>query len=324
MEASTKTEQGSNEEVITSYKGFDQNWQCRGFQFAVGETFVHEGDVKACRSGFHACEYPLDVFNYYAPAGNRFAVVEQSGQLSRHSDDTKVASKTLTVKAEIGLPGLIKAAIEYTVSRCKPADPDSPGFSDQKNGAASSTGDYGAASSTGDYGAASSTGYRGAASSTGDQGAASSTGYRGAASSTGYQGAASSTGDRGAASSTGYQGAASSTGYRGAASSTGYRGAASSTGYRGAASSTGYRGAASSTGDQGAASSTGEHAVAMACGYEGRAMAGETSAIVLVYRNDDGELIHIRASKVGENGIKAGAWYQLNSEGEFVECSATT
>jgi hypothetical protein len=57
----------------------------------------------------------------------------------------------------------------------------------------------------------------------------------------------------------------------------------------------------------------------MACGYEGRAMAGETGAIVLAYRNDDGDLIHIRASKVGENGIEPGTWYLLNAEGEFVK-----
>ncbi|TWI41058.1 hypothetical protein IP92_05779, partial [Pseudoduganella flava] len=137
------------EETITSYKGFDANWKCRDFQYAVGETFTHEGDVEACRSGFHACEYPLDVFTYYPPAGNRFAIVEQSGQLSRHDDDTKVASKTLKVSAEISLAGMIKAAIEYTVKRCKPVDPESPALSNEDQGAASSTGDQGAASSTG-------------------------------------------------------------------------------------------------------------------------------------------------------------------------------
>ena len=196
---------------ITSYKGFNKNWQCRGFQFKVGESYQHDGKVKACESGFHACEYPLDVFGYYPPAGNRFAVVQQSGELSRHDGDTKVASKSLSVMAEINIAGLVKAAIEYTTSRCEPVDPDSP------------------ASSTGDYGAASSTGY------------------------------------------------------------------------------------------QGAASSTGKHSVAIACGYQGRAMAGDTGAIVLVFRDDDDNIVHIRASKVGENGIKAGVWYMLDSDGQFVE-----
>jgi hypothetical protein len=175
-------------------KGFDSALKCRGFLYVIGETYTHDGEVKACSAGFHACQYPLDVFNYYAPAGSRFAIVEQGGTLSLHQDDSKVASSTIKVSAEIGLPGLIKAAIEYTFSRAKPEN------------AEHSTGYQGAASSTGDYGAASSTGNRGAASSTGDYGAASSTGYQGAASSTGYQGAASSTGKQGAAMASGYGG----------------------------------------------------------------------------------------------------------------------
>ena len=178
---------------ITAYKGFDKDLKCRGFQFEVGKSYTHDGEVAACKGGFHACEHPLNVFRYYAPANSRFAVVEQSGDLSRRCDATKVASRTITIKAELDLPGLIRAAIEYTFKQAKPVDPASP---------------------------------------------------------------------------------------------------------------------ASATGDQGAA---------IAVGYQGRAMAGETGAIVLAYRNDDGEIIHIRASKVGDNGIKAGVWYSLSEDGEFVE-----
>ncbi|QJT69884.1 putative ADP-ribosyltransferase [Acinetobacter phage fEg-Aba01] len=122
-------------ETITSYKGFDKNLQCRGFQYEIGKTFKHKGKVKACGSGFHACEYPLDVFGYYAPGElNRFAVVEQSGDLSRGNDDTKVASKSITIKAEVDIPFLVKAAIEYTTSRCEPIKEDSPAFTDKDHG----------------------------------------------------------------------------------------------------------------------------------------------------------------------------------------------
>ena len=75
----------------------------------------------------------------------------------------------------------------------------------------------------------------------------------------------------------------------------------------------------SNTGNRSAAEVTGAHSIAAALGYSSKAKAGESGAIVCVYRNDDNELIHIRASKVGENGIEAGKWYTLNESGEFIE-----
>ena len=138
------------EEIVTSYKGFDANLKCRDMQYTMGETAIHEGNVEACAGGLHACSYPLDVFRYYSPNNSRFAIVEQSGNLSRHEEDSKVASRKLTLKAEIGIPGIIKAAIEYTMSRTLPVDKKSPAYAEADYGAASATGTRGAASATGE------------------------------------------------------------------------------------------------------------------------------------------------------------------------------
>jgi hypothetical protein len=193
------------EEVIESVKGFSLDWKCRGFRFELGKTYEHQGKVKACASGFHACENPLDVFGYYSPGTSRFATVKQSGILARHGDDTKIASAKITIEAELKLPDLIDRAVKWVFAHAKPADTK---HAEGYQSAASSTGYQSAASSTGYRSAASSTGYRSAASSTGYQSAASSTGYRSAASSTGYQSAASSTGDQSAAMSSGLEGRA--------------------------------------------------------------------------------------------------------------------
>ena len=128
-----------------NYKGMDKEMRCRGFQYEVGKEYETD-KAEACECGFHACEYPLDVFKYYPPAGSRFFEVEQSGELSRSSDDGKVASTKIKIGAEISISGLVKAAIEYTRERAV------------KEEGASATGYRGAASATGDQGAASATG----------------------------------------------------------------------------------------------------------------------------------------------------------------------
>ena len=98
--------------TIKTYKGFDTDLKCRGFQFEVGKEY-EEPSAKACDRGYHACEQPIEVFGYYAPGQSRYCEVEQSGELDRKGDDSKVASSRIKIGAEIGVPGIIKAQIEY-------------------------------------------------------------------------------------------------------------------------------------------------------------------------------------------------------------------
>ena len=154
-------------ESIKTYKGFNKNMTYRGFQYEEGKEYEEE-IVEVCDHGFHACEYPLDCLNYYYPNESVYHEVEQSGEIQKHNDDTKVASTKIKIGAEISIAGLVKAAIEYTVKRVK-----KDAESDEKHGASSATGDYGASSATGTYGASSATGTCGASSATGYCGASS-------------------------------------------------------------------------------------------------------------------------------------------------------
>ena len=151
-----------------NYKGMSKDMKCRGFQYEVGKEYETDKAV-ACECGFHACEYPLDVFNYYPPSTSRFFEVEQSGEISKHGEDSKVASTKIKIGAELSIAGLVKAAVEFTKERCTQAEEDK---------------------ATGDQGAASATGYQGAASATGNQGAASATGKSSAAMACGIEGKA--------------------------------------------------------------------------------------------------------------------------------------
>ncbi|EGL1452910.1 hypothetical protein IP241_001830 [Salmonella enterica subsp. enterica serovar Infantis] len=214
---------------IVTFKGFNKDLKCRGFQFAIGETFHHDGKVEACGSGFHACECPFDVFSYYPPAESRYAETISFGITdSEEGGDTKIASSSITIKDELTLPQFIQRGIEWIWSKIDKS------LEQQIM--------------CGSWSAATNTGNRSAATNTGDWSAATNTGY------------------------------------------------------------------------QSAAEVSGSQSVAASLGIEGKARASEGGAIVLCYRDEDGELIHIRASKVGENGIMPNTWYQLDKDGEFVEC----
>ena len=196
------------------YKATDKDMKCRGFQYELGKTAEVEGDIELCKNGLHACEMPLDVLGYYAPGdGSRYFEAElEDVSDEKHSDDTKRVGKKLTLSAEIGIPGLVKAQVEYVKAQCdfdntiNKADAENKNHATGESGAASATGESGAASATGESGAASATGWRGAASATGESGAASATGESGAASATGVRGAASATGEYCVAMTTGFFG----------------------------------------------------------------------------------------------------------------------
>ena len=305
-----------NKEII-AYKGFNQDWTCRGYQYEVGKTYVHKGDVKAYRSGFHACEYPLDVLSYYSPAVSKFAVVKMSGETSKDSDDTKIASAKITIETEINLPEMVKKAVEWIKGK---VDWDAAKVSNTGDwSAATNTGYRSAATNTGDWSVATNTSSRSAATDTGNRSVATNTGNRSVATNTGNRSVATNTGDLSVATNTGDLSVATNTGDWSVATNTGNRSAATNTGYQSVATNTGDWSVATNTGNRSVAEVSGEQSIAVALGWQSKAKASIDGAIVCVYRNDDGELIHIKASKVGENNIKADTWYTLDEFGEFIE-----
>ena len=153
----------------TMYKGFDKDLKCRGYQYEEGKEYIHEGEVKACKGGFHACENPFDVFDFYAPNKfHRFCEVEGSGKEDKQ--DKKSSFEKIKIVAEIGLGGLIKAGVKFCLDRVKWTDESS------------ATGNYSGASATGNYSGASATGDYSGASATGNCSGASATGYKSGAS----------------------------------------------------------------------------------------------------------------------------------------------
>ena len=323
--------------VVKSYKGFNKDMTCRGFQYKEGKEYKTSKAV-VCNEGFHACEHPLVCLDYYPPNTSIYHEVEQTGEFSSVfcGRDSKIASTKIKIGAKLSIAGLVQAAIDFTKSKTvtmqdatedygvSSATGDSGVSSATGNsGVSSATGSGGVSSATGNSGVSSATGICGASSATGDYGASSATGYKGASSATGYCGASSATGDYGVSSATGDSGVSSATGSGGVSSATGYCGASSATGDYGVSSATGDCGASSATGYKGASSADNSTAVAVAWGYKSKAKGCIGAHIVCAeWKYDkfksDWFFVGAKMSIVDGVKIKADTYYTLR-DGEFVE-----
>ena len=272
------------------FKGFDKDLKCKDFQYEIGKEYTEE-KADICDCGFHACKFPMDVFGYYSPSDSRYCEVdlEANNQLS---NDSKRVGKKISVKAEIGIAGIIKAGVEYIKEQVN--------WEDDK------------ATNTGNYSAATNTGYQSAATNTGNYSAATNTGE--------YS-AATNTGNRSAATNTGKRSAATNTGDRSAATNTGNRSAATNTGYQSAATNTGNYSAATNTGDRSAAIVEGKESIALATGINSKAKGKIGCFIVLAEWkeiNYEYHIVDVKSAKVDGENIKEDTFYTLK-DGKFVE-----
>ena len=103
----------ANENKIIAYKGFDKEFKCRGFQYEVGKTYEMDGNIACCSRGFHACESPMEVLDYYDMLTSRFAEVEQSGNIDKEAVSTKTCSSRIKIKAELKPADIINLGVEW-------------------------------------------------------------------------------------------------------------------------------------------------------------------------------------------------------------------
>ena len=141
------------ENKIISYKGFDENMQCRGFQYEVGKEYEMDGEIKYCNRGFHACKSPMEVWDYYDMLNSRYAEVEQSGKIEKEENSTKVCSSRIKIKAELKLADIINIGVEWLKDIASPSKVKKDGAlndnGDRKKQIGSS-GDYAKIGSSGD------------------------------------------------------------------------------------------------------------------------------------------------------------------------------
>ena len=300
----------SKENAIVAYKAFDENFRCRDFQYEVGKEYEIKGEIKCCERGFHACESPMEVFDYYDMFNSRFAEVEQSGQIDKEDDNnsTKICSSRIKIKAELKLADIINIGIEWlkgiTSSSKVKADTDlnDNGCDSAKIGSSGysakigSIGYFAKIGSSGDYSKIGSSGKSAKIGSSGDDVKIGSSGDYSKIGSSGYYAQIYSSGDY---------------------AKIGSSGDSAKIGSIGDCAKIG------SSGDSAKINSTGEYSVIMCAGKNSAAKAKAGSWITLsewVYDEEKGITIPkcVKTEYVDGKRIKADTWYQLK-KGKFIE-----
>ena len=294
------------EKKIIAYKGFDKNLKCRDFQYEVGKEYEMDGDIKCCERGFHACESPLEVFDHYDMLNSRFAEVEQSGEIDKEEDTTKVCSSKIKIKAELNLADIVKLGVEWIKDVTSPSKlKKETDLNDNGNNSAK-------IGSSGYYAKIGSSGYSAQIGSSGDSAKIGSSGY---------SAKIGSSGDYAKIGSSGYYAKIGSSGYSAQIGSSGDSAQIGSSGDYAKIGSSGDYAKIGSSGDYAQIGSTGNHSVVMAAGNNSIAKAKIGSWITLAeWDCIDGVWIPIcvKTEKVDGEHIKADTFYEL-IDGEFKE-----
>ena len=266
---------------MIAYKGFTADLTCLGFQYAVGETYTHDGPVGVCDSGFHACPNPLDVLMYYSPATSRYALVECSGRIDTGKDG-KIACETITIVRELTIAELIRSSV---------ATPLASATASRHVATIGDYDDYAHAATSADQAHAATTGNLAHATTAGGSAHAVTAGHYARAVTAGNCAHAVSSGEHAHATTAGDCARAVAAG----------------------------RSAHALTAGPGSnAATSGDSAVSVAVGRMSAAKAAPGGFLVLAqYRGS--QIVAIRTAQVGKRGIKPDTWYCLDSNGKFVE-----
>ena len=330
----------ANENKIIAYKGFDKDFKCRDFLYEVGKTYEMNGNIKCCNRGFHACESPMEVFDHYDMLTSRFAEVEQSGEIDKENNSTKICSSRIKIKAELKLADIINLGVEWLKeitmpSKIKANNSSNDGYYAQigssgdsaKIGSSGyyaqigSSGDSAQIGSSGDSAKIGSSGNSAKIGSSGDYAQIGSSGDSAQIGSSGDSAKIGSSGDSAKIGSSGYSAQIGSSGYSAKIGSSGYSAKIGSSGNSAQIGSSGDSAQIGSSGDYAQIDSSGQNSVVMCAGYDSKAKAAIGSWITLTEWKSIGDIwkpICVKTEQVDGSRIKADTYYKL-IDGKFKE-----
>ena len=107
---------------MKGYKGFRKGLICKGKQYAEN-TIFEESEADICVNGMHFCKNPMDVLDHYPLIDDNgemceFAEVEALDE-TLTNDEKKYCTKKLKIGARLSLAEFIKASFDVTYQQIK-------------------------------------------------------------------------------------------------------------------------------------------------------------------------------------------------------------
>jgi hypothetical protein len=274
---------------MKGYKAYDKPLTCKGFKFEEGKEYKEDKAI-CCYSGFHFCENPLDVLNYYNLCESDFTEIEAIGNIHKNenSEDTKAATDKIKIGAKLDLAGFIKASFSYISEKCKQTEDN--GYSSQL----------------------ASSGYNSQLASSGSNSKLASSGYNSQLASSGYSSQLASSG---------HNSQLASSGYSSKLASSGHNSQLASSGHNSQLASSGYSSKLASSGHNSKLTINGENSVGAAIGINSKIKSKIGNWITLAeWKYQEGEYVicSVKSAQVDGVKVKADTWYEL-IDGDFKE-----
>ena len=269
---------------VIGFKAADADFKCRNHQFEVGQTYTIEGEPIHCARGFHFCQNPLDVLNYYPLVQDdgkptRFMSVVATGTVL--TDGDKSVSAAIHVKAELRRAQFIKSAVDTVIELCKGAA--------NKDTAAS-----------GNY----------------SQLAAS--GYNSQLAASGYNSKLAASGDNSKLAASGDNSKLAASGNYSQLAASGYNSKLAASGYNSKLAASGDNSKLAASGNYSKLAIEGTNGVAMSAGSNSTVTGVDGTWVSLASYDDKGICTGIATGCIGKGRLKAGKVYRAEN-GKFVE-----
>lgn len=144
------------EQIIKGFKAYEKGMICKGFQYEEGETYEHKGELVCCPNskdiekgagGFHFCQDPLDVLDYYSLIDNdcnilEFSEVEGLGESKK--DRNKICTRKIKIGGKLSLKSFTDLSLKFLFESVKISETSSG-----RSAQLASSGDYAKLASSG-------------------------------------------------------------------------------------------------------------------------------------------------------------------------------